>query len=419
MKSNCSTIGCAEATSNIKKVYLTVITPNVCLSCSKTNATNRCSGCRMVYYCNTKCQRNNWKDHKTYCKQNTGSKLQWRHGFYGYKLDTDFINSLLPQDQSLILPRKIKNEWYRLFCRKCNSKDLQTCTFKNCTNKHMHTGSCLSVCQNHRICGTCDEYIALGEYRELCLQCNSEYHTLKRYPNICGMGSICNYCRDKSNTNKIIKFIKTRLVSSDEEYHKFIKAKRNKLYGTTYAIIKRKFCPEICDIILSLLVNITTNMVIRLTCCGILDEKEHALKYNYYPSACCMMDLLAITDTKYNLHFLFDNYTLDERAWYYMLNDEVKKLLIEKKKIDGLILPVCIIDNNYYRIFCGVGGGGTKCEVKGCNNMENYSNKYCWNHLQCCQCKKNVLYSTEMCPDCRNVYCNNCLTSTKHGMKCN
>eukprot|EP01083_Nonionella_stella_P147675 466358_1 len=42
----------------------------VCGSCSTTGANKRCSGCRGVYYCNIKCQRDHWKTHKRDCKKN-------------------------------------------------------------------------------------------------------------------------------------------------------------------------------------------------------------------------------------------------------------------------------------------------------------------------------------------------------------
>ena len=35
---------------------------------SKTDS-KRCSNCKLTYYCSVKCQRNNWKSHKTICKK--------------------------------------------------------------------------------------------------------------------------------------------------------------------------------------------------------------------------------------------------------------------------------------------------------------------------------------------------------------
>eukprot|EP01084_Bolivina_argentea_P208673 355675_1 len=43
--------------------------PNRCGNCQKRNATSRCSQCKLVYYCNKKCQRNHWKIHKRICQK--------------------------------------------------------------------------------------------------------------------------------------------------------------------------------------------------------------------------------------------------------------------------------------------------------------------------------------------------------------
>eukprot|EP01083_Nonionella_stella_P056798 149376_1 len=38
-----------------------------CASCKSSSASRRCGGCQLVYYCDTKCQRNHWKVHKKKC----------------------------------------------------------------------------------------------------------------------------------------------------------------------------------------------------------------------------------------------------------------------------------------------------------------------------------------------------------------
>lgn len=35
-----------------------------CATCGNLNATLKCAGCRCAYYCNTECQRTDWKKHK-------------------------------------------------------------------------------------------------------------------------------------------------------------------------------------------------------------------------------------------------------------------------------------------------------------------------------------------------------------------
>eukprot|EP01084_Bolivina_argentea_P233745 393611_1 len=39
-----------------------------CAACSKEGATACCSACKYVFYCNIKCQRKNWRQHKKECK---------------------------------------------------------------------------------------------------------------------------------------------------------------------------------------------------------------------------------------------------------------------------------------------------------------------------------------------------------------
>jgi hypothetical protein len=44
-----------------------------CFCCGETRSENdlsRCSGCRLAYYCNKKCQKKHWKNgHKKVCKK--------------------------------------------------------------------------------------------------------------------------------------------------------------------------------------------------------------------------------------------------------------------------------------------------------------------------------------------------------------
>eukprot|EP01084_Bolivina_argentea_P294351 506435_1 len=42
--------------------------PTRCALCSKLNASNLCSGCKQVHYCDVKCQKQHWKRHKKVCK---------------------------------------------------------------------------------------------------------------------------------------------------------------------------------------------------------------------------------------------------------------------------------------------------------------------------------------------------------------
>eukprot|EP01084_Bolivina_argentea_P079284 143830_1 len=62
--------------------------PADCYQCGKPNATSMCGGCKIVFYCNVKCQRANWKTHKKQCKMwraktnkskvlNIGPKQSW------------------------------------------------------------------------------------------------------------------------------------------------------------------------------------------------------------------------------------------------------------------------------------------------------------------------------------------------------
>ena len=38
-----------------------------CPACGKI-ATTKCTGCKLVYYCNRNCQKKDWKLHKSSCK---------------------------------------------------------------------------------------------------------------------------------------------------------------------------------------------------------------------------------------------------------------------------------------------------------------------------------------------------------------
>ena len=40
-----------------------------CITCGNTPVTSRCAGCRKVFYCNTICQKQHWKKHKSLCKK--------------------------------------------------------------------------------------------------------------------------------------------------------------------------------------------------------------------------------------------------------------------------------------------------------------------------------------------------------------
>ena len=39
-----------------------------CVACDAVCAVQRCSGCKMVHYCSTKCQKAHWSEHKAECK---------------------------------------------------------------------------------------------------------------------------------------------------------------------------------------------------------------------------------------------------------------------------------------------------------------------------------------------------------------
>eukprot|EP01006_Ploeotia_vitrea_P001682 TRINITY_DN105389_c0_g1_i1.p1 TRINITY_DN105389_c0_g1~~TRINITY_DN105389_c0_g1_i1.p1 ORF type:complete len:195 (+),score=16.53 TRINITY_DN105389_c0_g1_i1:47-631(+) len=56
---------------------------HLCVLCSAA-AKSKCSGCKMVYYCSTGCQKQHWKEHKPVCKAQQLSP-QWSHDCYGKK----------------------------------------------------------------------------------------------------------------------------------------------------------------------------------------------------------------------------------------------------------------------------------------------------------------------------------------------
>lgn len=43
----------------------------ICHSCNQSPAKNICGRCKVVFYCNTECQKNDWPKHKTICKKST------------------------------------------------------------------------------------------------------------------------------------------------------------------------------------------------------------------------------------------------------------------------------------------------------------------------------------------------------------
>lgn len=49
-------------------------TTNPCFVCRKSIAAQKCSRCKIVYYCNKECQESHWKFHKLWCKQAKDSK---------------------------------------------------------------------------------------------------------------------------------------------------------------------------------------------------------------------------------------------------------------------------------------------------------------------------------------------------------
>jgi len=40
-----------------------------CLYCDNKSATNRCTGCKHIYFCNADCQKKAWPIHKKHCKR--------------------------------------------------------------------------------------------------------------------------------------------------------------------------------------------------------------------------------------------------------------------------------------------------------------------------------------------------------------
>eukprot|EP01083_Nonionella_stella_P292540 994902_1 len=42
--------------------------PSFCATCNNADATSVCSACKCTYYCNSYCQRKDWKQHKQMCQ---------------------------------------------------------------------------------------------------------------------------------------------------------------------------------------------------------------------------------------------------------------------------------------------------------------------------------------------------------------
>lgn len=63
---NCQQIWLKRAQNNA-----THIVKISCRSCGKFSEgqLHKCSGCKIVYYCNVVCQRNDWQNHKEDCKK--------------------------------------------------------------------------------------------------------------------------------------------------------------------------------------------------------------------------------------------------------------------------------------------------------------------------------------------------------------
>eukprot|EP01084_Bolivina_argentea_P142513 250367_1 len=50
-----------------------------CANCDAYGATKRCSRCKQAYYCNSTCQRNNWKEHKRDCKSTNNANASTKN----------------------------------------------------------------------------------------------------------------------------------------------------------------------------------------------------------------------------------------------------------------------------------------------------------------------------------------------------
>ena len=54
---------------NIPHIYRNQSGGVSCAFCSKEGASNFCSACKSVHYCNQKCQSSHWKEHRSFCKE--------------------------------------------------------------------------------------------------------------------------------------------------------------------------------------------------------------------------------------------------------------------------------------------------------------------------------------------------------------
>eukprot|EP01084_Bolivina_argentea_P124418 220473_1 len=50
-----------------------------CANCTKTDVLRRCSGCKLVYYCNVECQSTHWKVHKKWCNLHRSENTHQRN----------------------------------------------------------------------------------------------------------------------------------------------------------------------------------------------------------------------------------------------------------------------------------------------------------------------------------------------------
>jgi hypothetical protein len=55
------------------KHLLPPLPEKVCSVCRSPMGINRCSGCRVVYYCGADCQKSDWRNHKVNCKKHCQS----------------------------------------------------------------------------------------------------------------------------------------------------------------------------------------------------------------------------------------------------------------------------------------------------------------------------------------------------------
>jgi len=55
--------------------------------CVVTQDLLKCSGCKSVYYCSRKCQKNNWRQHKTICQSLRGARRAGRRETNNHKVN--------------------------------------------------------------------------------------------------------------------------------------------------------------------------------------------------------------------------------------------------------------------------------------------------------------------------------------------